>query len=567
MLKNMKIGKRLVIGFLTVALLSSISGIVALFSISKMEIEYSNALERYGFSQGDIGKALLYFSQAQAEVADIVSFTEQEDINIAFKTYDEYVDKYYDVIKAVEKNTISAEDKAILKKVETLIQEWNSVKDKVLKVGNTTDPEQTKEAQKMLTKDLYPIFDKAFEEFEKLFDGKITKGNTLSKELEHQSILSFIVILVVIIVAISVSLVLGILIAKNISNPIGLCVDRLNKLAKGDLNSPTPKIDRNDETGVLAKSTTSIVEGLSNVIGDISHSLSEMAKGDFTVKSKDKTLYIGDFKPLFDSTTSIIKGVSELLTDIQQASDQVAAGAEQVSNGAQILSQGATEQAASIEELSATISEISNKINDNANNANNAKESVDKAGNEIAASNSQMNELNLAMSDINNKSNEISKIIKTIDDIAFQTNILALNAAVEAARAGEAGKGFAVVADEVRNLAGKSAVAAKDTAALIEETVAAVEKGTELTDNTTKTVTEVGVNAQAVSEIVDYVSMSSNEQANSIQQVTTAVDQISSVIQSNSATSEEAAAAAEELSSQASLLKTLIGKFKIVETA
>ena len=236
---------------------------------------------------------------------------------------------------------------------------------------------------------------------------------------------------------------------------------------------------------------------------------------------------------------------------------------DQVSSGAQALSQGATEQASSIEQLSASIIEISDQVRSNAVNANNATSLVESVGKEIDRSNIHMQEMIRAISEISDKSAQIGRIIKTIDDIAFQTNILALNAAVEAARAGAAGKGFAVVADEVRNLAGKSAQAASETTELIESSISAVLNGTRIADETAESLSSVVTGASKITSLMQDISKASNEQANSIGQVTQGIEQISGVVQTNSATAEESAAASEELSAQAQLLNSLVSKFKM----
>lgn len=565
MLKNLKIGKKLIVSFLLVALISSVAGIVSIFALGKFKNSSSDTLERYGFGQADAVRVLLYFNECQAQVADIISLTDQPSIDKAKIRYDEFAAKYYEALEDLEKRSPSAESKKRIGEIRELGKKWDDLSDEILKLGDTVDPEKSRQAQVRMIDELYPVYYEACDVIESIMERKTDGGIKMDKSLGIEFKVMVTVIIALVMVSLGISVLLSILIAKGISNPINKCVERIKLLAKGDFTTPIPDIKTKDEMGVLADSTSEIVSTISCIVEDLSYGLSEMGAGNFKVKSKDPSMYVEGWKPLYEATHTILSGITKLVIDIKQSSMQVSAGADQVSSGAQILSQGATEQAASIEELSATISEISKKITENAANADKAKRESDNAAAGLIKSDQSMQEMIVAMNDISEKSNEISKIIKTIDDIAFQTNILALNAAVEAARAGEAGKGFAVVADEVRNLAGKSAEAAKDTASLIAETVSAVERGSALAGNTAQAMEEARSSAEEVETVIEEVHIASDEQAAAIQQITVAVDQISSVIQSNSATSEQSAASAEELSAQAGLLINMVGKFSVVE--
>lgn len=376
----------------------------------------------------------------------------------------------------------------------------------------------------------------------------------------YLSIVITLIILAASVVAVSF---IAFRLAAGIGTPVRLCVERIKNLSQGDLKSEIPKIKRNDELGMLAEATDTIVTTMSGIISDIDWGLREMASGNFTIDSKASEYYVGDFQSLAASMYQIMNGLTETLRKIHRSADLVASGSEQVSSGAQSQAQGATEQASSVEELAATINEISTQVKITAENAEEARGKSEQAGKEIEISNNQMLEMIGSMNEISSKSQEISKIIKAIEDIAFQTNILALNAAVEAARAGEAGKGFAVVADEVRNLAGKSAEASKDTAFLIDGAVSAIEKGKNTANETAESLYQVVQSTQAVSEIVDKIAEAANIQSDSISQITQGIDQISSVVQTNSATAEESAAASEELSGQAQMLNSLVGQFKL----
>lgn len=349
----------------------------------------------------------------------------------------------------------------------------------------------------------------------------------------------------------------------SIVKPIQNITKGAQQIADGNFDIEF-SVSSKDETGRLAKAFNLTIEKLVNYQGyidEISETLLSVSQGDLSVEMQRD--YIGQFAKLKDNMQSLLENLSLTLTQINKLADEVASGSEQVANGAQALSQGATEQASSVEELSASIVEITEHIKRNAENAKMAHDKADLAGEELNHSNEEMTSMVNAMEQITLKSSEISKIIKVIEDIAFQTNILSLNAAVEAARAGEAGKGFAVVADEVRNLAGKSAEAAKNTTHLIKETLLAVENGSDIANKTAVSLEGSSKVTYEAVELIDKIAEASNEQANNIEQINIGIEQISNVVQTNAATSEESAAASEELSSQAQMLKDLISSFKL----
>ncbi len=358
--------------------------------------------------------------------------------------------------------------------------------------------------------------------------------------------------------------VVAVRLGRGIGRPISASAKRLTALAEGDLTSAVPTVKAKDETAQLADSTRQLVDGMNVIIRDMDRILGEMANGNFDVSlEENRSAYVGDFAGLIRSAEAINDRLSGALFKINEAADQVSSGSDQVSAGAQALSQGATEQASSVQELAATINEISTHIRNTSESCEQAKENTNAAGNALQSANEQMKRLVEAMGKINRSSDEIGKIIKTIEDIAFQTNILALNAAVEAARAGEAGKGFAVVADEVRNLASKSAEAANNTTALIEESIEAIHHGSSIVNETAQIMLEVSESASKVTDLIGLIASASREQATSAEQVTVGIDQISTVVQTNSATAEESAAASEELSGQSAMLKELIDSFRL----
>ena len=367
--------------------------------------------------------------------------------------------------------------------------------------------------------------------------------------------------ILVIIASILASIVVALKLSSNISNPMRACAARMKLLVEGDLESPVPQVKGQDETAELTRSTAEMVKGLNTIINDISYLLTEMANQNLDIRSAHRDAYVGGFQTILLSMRTLKVELSSTMRQINASAGQVSSASNQVSMGAQSLSQGSMTQASSVEELAATITEISDSAKRTSSAAEEAGHFVNQAGGQLGVSVEHVKELNAAMEKISTSSEEISKIIATIENIAFQTNILALNAAVEAARAGSAGKGFAVVADEVRNLATRSDQAAKATKELIEGSIAAVAEGGQAVEKVTESLEQTSVSAGHVTTQMDIVVEAVANQTAAITQVTEGIDQISSVVQTNSATAQESAAASEELSAEAASLKQLVDRF------
>ncbi len=361
-------------------------------------------------------------------------------------------------------------------------------------------------------------------------------------------------------------LIMSVYLKKRVSLPLGEITHIAERLEQGDLGLSSHEEIRvsyrsDDEIGELGEIFEKTILRMCSYIGEISEMLGSIANGDLTRSVQQE--YVGDFGSIRRSLEGISANLNSTMSQIRESAVQVSSGAGQVSSSAQALAQGATEQASSVQELAATISEISGDSKRTAQAAAEASRFVDQAGAQLGISVEYVSHLNTAMKHISKSSEEIGKIINTIEDIAFQTNILALNAAVEAARAGSAGKGFAVVADEVRNLASKSDEAAKATKELIEGSIAAVNDGSGVVDKVTESLHKTSEIAGGVTTQMSTVVSAVEKQTIAIEQVTEGIEQISSVVQTNSATSEESAAASQEMSSQASLLKQLVNAFHL----
>lgn len=448
-------------------------------------------------------------------------------------------------------------DIELVSQVENVLEEAIPYRDQIFEL--TRENKKT-EAAKLVNEKYVPLLDKMGDLLSQISE---TAGKNAKTMVEQGNTFVFTAIAVVCVVAgvsIVLAVALGVYIADGICKPVTELEKAAADISAGKLDTDI-SYQSGDELGRLADSMRATINDLRFYIQDFGYVMAELSKGNLTVNTKAE--YQGNFADLQHSIMTLTEALNDTLRRLNESAEQVASGSEQVSFGAQELSRGASEQAASIEEVGDAIAMVSCQVKNNEDNAMQARLEARRVEEEMTASNQKMLDMISAMKDINETSGAIRKIIKTIENIAFQTNILSLNAAVEAARAGEAGKGFGAVADEVRNLAAKSAEASKSTAQLIQNAVAAVEKGTLIADETAKALVISVENVNNVACRVNEISEASTMQTESIIQINESIAQISEVVQSNSATAEESAAASEELSAQSQLLRGLAGRFKL----
>ena len=482
-----------------------------------------------------------------------------EDVQASSLQYLQKEKEEMETLLAAYGELIDEEEKSFYDNAMNFWTQYKETDEEMMALAKQGRPDEARAMLEGECVDLYNSLNNAFNDII-VYN---TKGSdTATEESRFLYRTATILMAAVIIAVILVGVFFSIVVVRLIKTPISEIESAAIRVAEGDLDVEISYTSK-DELGVLADQVRRLIHKLQVIIDDENKFLAKMAAGDFTVDSVCEEEYTGGFHPLLVSFRGIGEKLNETMLQINQSSAQVASGSEQVSSGAQALSQGTAEQASSVEELAATINEISSKVKQNADNAQQANAKAGSISTEMNVSNEKMQLMIQAMEDISHCSNEISKIIKTIEDIAFQTNILALNAAVEAARAGTAGKGFAVVADEVRSLASKSAESSKNTSVLIENSLKAVENGTRIAGETAQSLYQAVNGVNEMTDIIGQISEASSAQAHSISQVTLGIDQISNVVQTNSATAQESAAASEELSSQSQMMKNLVNKFKL----
>lgn len=564
-LSKMKMKKKLMVSFIIITLLASISGILSAVMIGIVDVRYSDALENYGFSQGDIGKVLGRLGQIDGSVHDSISFYSTANQDAAIAAYESQVGDMDGYFKALEKGLTSSEDKSYYK---AAVEDWGkylNLAEELMEKGRTEDTKIIAEVQDRMVAELDPIYNELYGSMSDMMTLKVETGNSLSDSLSVFSIFTIIGVVALIVAATAIAIWFGRTIAVSIAKPMQECSQRLVNLADGDLNSEIPVVETEDEVGDLANATHKIVGGLKQIIQDIGYLLDEMANGNFNITTREEGSYKGDFEPMLISLKKINVELSSSLREIQDSSNQVATAAEQMARGATELAEGATEQASAVEELYATTTDVASQVEANARNTGEANNKANEVGRQAAISNEKMGQMTEAMERISQTSSQIVEIINTIDAIASQTNLLSLNASIEAARAGEAGKGFAVVANEIGELAKQSSEAANNTRQLIETSMNEVEKGTTVADATAKSLHAVTDGISEIITLIESIKDASNRQADAMEQVNAGIGQISSVVQNNSATAEESSATSEELSAQTETMNTMISKFTLKE--
>ncbi|BCJ95604.1 methyl-accepting chemotaxis protein [Anaerocolumna cellulosilytica] len=549
---NLKIASKLVISFIIVALISGIVGIVGIYNITRIDELDTEMYESHTVTLGDLGKVMREYQIQRSLLRDIVILEEgtaewQNSLESLTKT-DAYI---AESMAAFERGIKTQDVRDNFVALEQAMDDFKVYKENLI---NKVTSGHTDEAIQSMYSDGATISNKVTELSNKLLDLKIENAENSSDTNSKAAATATITMIIIVIAGMVIAVALGIFISRIISRPVNKMVEAANKLALGDINVNVESGTK-DEIGSLADSFDRMI---TNIRGQ-AKAAESIAAGDLTIDVEVRS----ENDLLGRKLAEMVEKNNEILNNIAAASDQVAAGSKQVSDSSIALSQGATEQASSIEELTASLEEISSQTRLNAQNANQANELAEVAKNNAQQGNHQMKEMQMAMEEINVSSSNISKIIKVIDEIAFQTNILALNAAVEAARAGQHGKGFAVVAEEVRNLAARSANAAKETTDMIEGSIQKVEAGTKIANDTATALNKIVEDVAKAAGLVGDIAIASNEQASAIAQINQGIMQVSQVVQTNSATSEESAAASEELSSQAELLRKAVSKFRL----
>lgn len=539
---ELKIRERLSKSYLQVIFIASISAIVGIIALLVMTRMYNNALNNYGFSQGDIGKAMTAFSGARSEVRAAVGYMDEDIISDAKDTYYTRKDSFQQYLDDIESSMVTQAGKDAYNQIVKDLDGYWDLSDQLIEEGSTTDQEISKKVQRREADELGPAYQVVYNDLKNLMNIYVQKGDQIESVLAVMEIIAVIIMIAVIILSILSGRRYGNQIADGISKPLQQISERLKTFAEGDLDSEFPEHDAKDEVAEMIETARKMADNLNVIISDS-----------------------GKFNDLLVGIRNMNRKIDESLRQVEETAEQVSLGSGNMAEAAQSLAEGATEQAGAVEELQATIADITANVEHTAENLQKSHADARKYADDADHSREQMHAMVEAMQRISESSMKIENIISELEDIASQTNLLSLNASIEAARAGEAGKGFAVVADQIRKLAEQSAASAVSTRELIEGSIHDVEEGNKAVALVSETLDEVIKGINDIADTSKSLSENSQSQATAMEQAEQGVNQISEVVQSNSAMAQETSATSEELSAQAETLDNLVKQFTLRE--
>lgn len=568
MLKNlnaMKIGRRLKVSFRQVILifgiLSALIIVVMLYTLNS----YANILDNYAYPQGDIALAMNESAEVRAATRGIVGYDSDGLIDSMQQQHDEAVTKFEEYLEKIRPTMVTKDGLACMDAIDKAWEEYKKVDAGVIKVGATTDTEKSLQAQQMMSDEAAPKYEALDSALEELMSVNIALGNAERAQLKRVIFCSLIAIVVVIIFAVFYSDKITKKITKSIEKPLHELKERFVTFAEGDIDSPLPVVESEDEIAELVGSVTQMAMRIKAIIRDSGRMLNEMAEGNFAIETECEDQYMGAFDTLLAGMMKMNHQIDTTIRGVNEASEQVLTGSTNLEQAAQSVAEGATDQAATVQEMQATIAELNNGIRATADELENAYKEASRYADVAESSRGDMEAMMNAMARISETSQKIGEIIVQIEDIASQTNLLSLNASIEAARAGEAGKGFAVVADQIRNLAEQSAKSAVDSKSLIEAAIHEVEEGNKNAAKAADSLKEVVDGVQKVAGSAKKMKEISLEQSNGMEQADIAVEKIAEVVQNNSAAAQETSATSEELTAQATTLSGMVSVFKLRE--
>ena len=555
------IRKRLNKGFSLITIVCCIALVLCDIAIFAMSSQYEHAMSSYGFSQGDIGKAMVTFSEARSSLRAVISYKSTTEINSEKKEYQTKKQLFDTYLSEVEKSMVTKEGKESYANIVSKLDDYWNMSDSILKIASTSDPAACENAQKQEYEVLGPKYDELYNDMKELMDLNVNMGDDLEDILFVIKIVLGVLVLVIIGGSIMTSKRIGAKIADQIEKPVADLAERLKKFAQGDLDSPFPEQNNEDEIAFMNDVAKEMAANLNLIISDLSRLMSLMADGNFAISTEIEDKYVGKFVELLESIRNMNRKMDSTLRHVEESAEQVTAGSENLAQSAQDLAEGATEQAGAVEQLQATMSTITEQVADTVNNLNDTSRKAESYAKSADSSKTDMRELMEAMQRISETSKKIENIISDIESIASQTNLLSLNAAIEAARAGEAGKGFAVVAEQIRMLADESAKSAVDTRTLIEGALNEIEEGNQVAQKAADSMETVVQGINDISDTSKMLSENSNQQIAALREAEKGIEQISEVVQSNSAASEECSATSEELSAQAEAMNEMTAQF------